>query len=113
MLEWIRFGFVAAFFAAGLIVLFIAIFGTFRLPYSLNRLHSAAMCDTLVLILFVIGCVLASGLHVVSFKFIFALIMLWCTSPIVSHILVRTRYLTDEHLGEHLDLHIHDEKEDA
>ena len=48
--------------------------------------------------------VLASGINVVSFKFVFVLVMLWCTSPVVSHILLKTRYLTDDHLGEHCEL---------
>lgn len=104
MLEWIRFGLVAACFVSGLVVLFISIFGTYRLSYSLNRMHAAAMCDTLVLMLFITGCVLASGINVVSFKFVFILVMLWCTSPVVSHILLKTRYLTDDHLGEHCEL---------
>ena len=62
MLEWIRFGLVALFFAAGLIVLFISIFGTYRFKFSLNRMHSAAMCDTLVLMLFITGLIIASGI---------------------------------------------------
>lgn len=109
MLEWIRFGLVAACFAAGLTVLFISLFGTYRLTYSLNRMHAAAMCDTLVLMLFITGCVLASGINVVSFKFVLVLIMLWCTSPVVSHILVKTRYLTDDHLQKHCELRLETE----
>ena len=109
MLEWIRFGLVAVCFAAGLVTLFVSILGTFRLSYSLNRIHAAAMCDTLVLILFIVGCVLASGVNVVSFKFIFILLMLWCTSPVASHILMKTRYMTDEHLSEHCEICTNDD----
>ena len=112
MLEWIRFGLVAACFAAGLVTLFISLFGTFRLSYSLNRMHAAAMCDTLVLMLFTTGCVLACGINVVSFKFVFILLMLWCTSPVVSHILMKTRYLTDEHLSDHCDVRIDDSQKE-
>ena len=104
MLEWIRFGLVAVCLAAGLFVLFSALVGTFRLSYSLNRMHAAAMVDTLVLLLFTLGCVFAKGFSVTSFKFLLVLLMLWCTSPVVSHILVKTRYLTDEHLPEHCDV---------
>ena len=113
MLEWIRFGLVATCFAAGLTVLFIALFGTFRMSYSLNRIHAAAMVDTLVLMLIVLGCVVAAGWQLVSFKFILVLAMLWCTSPVVSHILVKTRYLTDEHLSEHCDIIDEVQKEDS
>ncbi len=104
MLEWIRFGLVTACFAGGLFVLFTALFGTFRLSYSLNRMHAAAMVDTLALLLFVVGAAVAGGLQLISVKFLFILLMLWCTSPVVSHILVKTRYLTDEHLPDHCDI---------
>lgn len=108
MLEWIRFGIVATLFAAGLIVLFISIFGTFRFDYSLNRMHSSAMCDTLVLMLFIAACVIASGVNVVSGKFFLLLLIMWCTSPVVSHIFVKTKYLTDEALCEHCEVRIDD-----
>lgn len=109
MLEWLRFGLVAALFAAGLIVLFISIFGTFRFDFSLNRMHSSAMCDTLVLMLFIVACVIASGVNVVSGKFILLLVIMWFTSPVVSHVFVKTKFLTDENLCEHCEIHIDDE----
>ncbi len=104
MIEWIRFGLTALLFGAGLIVLFISLFGTFRLKYSLNRMHSAAMCDTLVLLLCIGACVIASGFHVVSVKFLLIVFIIWCTSPVTSHVFVKAKYLTDENLSEHCDI---------
>lgn len=112
MLEWIRFSLVALFFAAGLIVLFISIFGTFRFDYSLNRMHSAAMCDTLVLMLFITGLIIASGINLISLKFLFIVIIQWCASPVVSHVFVKTKLLTDKNIGEHCEMRIDDEKEE-
>lgn len=112
MLEWIRFGIVAALFAAGIIVLFISIFGTFRLKYSLNRMHSAAMCDSLVLMLFIAGLVIASGINVISLKILFIVFVQWCASPLVAHIFVKTKYLTDKHLSDYCQVCFDDEKED-
>lgn len=108
MLEWIRFGITAALFAAGIIVLFISIFGTYRFDYSLNRMHSSAMCDTLVLMLFTVACIIASGFNVVSVKFLMILLVMWFTSPVVSHVFVKTKYLTDKNIGEHCDIHTDD-----
>lgn len=108
MLEWLRFGLVASLFATGLIVLFISIFGTYRFDFSLNRMHSSAMCDTLVLMLFVAACVIASGINVISAKFLLLLMVMWITSPVVSHVFVKTKYLTDENLWEHCEIHIDD-----
>ena len=110
MLEWIRFALVALFFAAGLIVLFISIFGTFRFNYSLNRMHSAAMCDTLILMLFITGLIIASGIDLISIKFLLILIVQWCTSPLVSHVFVKTKLLTDKNICEHCEIKIDDEK---
>lgn len=108
MLEWLRFGIVAALFAAGLIVLFVSIFGTYRFDFSLNRMHSSAMCDTLVLMFFIAACVIASGINVISAKFILLLLIMWITSPVASHVFVKTKYLTDENLCEHCEIHIDD-----
>ena len=108
MLEWIRFALVALFFAAGLIVLFISIFGTFRFNYSLNRMHSAAMCDTLILMLFITGLIIASGIDLLSIKFVLILIVQWCTSPVVSHIFVKTKLLTDKNICDNCEMRLDD-----
>lgn len=104
MLEWVRFGIVAFCFGAGLICLFISLFGTFKISYSLNRLHAAAMCDTLVLMLFITGCIVASGINIVSVKFLLIVAIQWCTSPLVAHIFVKAKYLTDENLYLYCDI---------
>lgn len=112
MLEWIRFALVALFFAAGIIVLFISIFGTFRFDYSLNRMHSAAMCDTLILMLFITGLIIASGINIISLKFLFIVIIQWCTSPVVSHIFVKTKLFTDKNISDHCEMRLDNEKEE-
>ena len=112
MLEWIRFALVALFFAAGIIVLFISIFGTFRFKYSLNRMHAAAMCDTLILMLFITGLIIASGINLISLKFLFIVIIQWCTSPVVSHIFVKTKLLTDKNISDHCEMRLDNEKEE-
>lgn len=111
MLEWFRFALVALFFATGLIVLFISIFGTYRFDYSVNRMHSAAICDTLVLMLFITGLIIASGINIVSLKFLLIVIIQWCTSPVVSHIFVKTKLLTDKNMSDHCEICTDDEKE--
>ena len=104
MIEWIRFGLTAIFLGAGVITLFISVFGTFRLDYALNRLHSSAITDTLVLMLFIIGCVIASGVNIISAKLIIVLFIQWCTSPLVSHMFVKSKIRTDEKLKLHCKL---------
>lgn len=104
MLEWLRFGLVAALFAAGLITLFISVFGVFRLDYALNRLHSSAITDTLVLMFFISGCIVASGISIISAKLVIILIIQWCTSPLVAHMFVKAKLRTDDKLRLHCKL---------
>ena len=103
-LEWIRFGAVALFFAVGIAVLFLSVFGTYRLRFALNRLHSAAMTDTLVLILFVLALMTAEGFSFTSLKFMMAIALQWCTSPLASHMMAKFEYLTDDRLFERCTL---------
>ena len=112
MLEWIRFGLCAFFFGAGLITLFISIFGVYRMEYSLNRLHAAAITDTLVLMLFLSGCIVASGISIISAKLVIVLVLQWCTSPLVSHMFVKAKLRTDERLCLHCRLPEEEEKEE-
>ena len=102
--EWIRFGFVALFFAVGLVILYISIFGTYRLRFALNRIHSAAMTDTLVFILFVLALVIAEGFSFTSLKFLMALGLQWCTSPLASHMMAKLELYTNDNLHEHCAL---------
>lgn len=111
MLEWLRFGLTAFFFLAGLITLFISIFGVYRMDYSLNRLHAAAITDTLTLMLFISGCIVASGVSITSAKLIIVLLLQWCTSPLVSHMFVKAKLRTDEKLSLHCSLPEEENKE--
>lgn len=115
MLAWIQFAVVAVLFIAGLITLFVAIFGTFHFDFALNRIHSAGMVDTLALLLFIVGCMICAGLSVTSAKFFLILLVQWFTSPLVSHLLVKAEYLTFDNLRGHCELPEEDDhkEEDA
>ena len=54
-MEWVRFIFVALLFISALVLAVIAVFGTYKFKFVLNRMHAAAMCDTLVLMLALLG----------------------------------------------------------
>ncbi len=111
MLEWIRFIFVCLLFAAGIVLLYISIFGTYRFKPSLCRIHAAAMCDTLVLLCFIAACIISAGFNVVAVKFLILLLVQWCTSPLVSHVFVKTEYLTEEIYSEENIIKIEADKE--
>ena len=103
-LEWLRFILVALCMLGGLFTMIVAILGLYRFDFALNRIHSAAMGDTLSLFLFVLGLVIAVGWNVVALKLVLVLVLQWLTSPLASHMLAQFEYHADEHLAEHIDL---------
>lgn len=103
-LEWLRFILVALCMLGGMFTMIVAILGLYRFDYALNRIHSAAMGDTLSLFLFVLGLVIAVGWNVVALKLVLVLVLQWLTSPLASHMLAQFEYHADEHLEDHIDL---------
>lgn len=89
MLDWIRFSLGALMMTGGLFVLFTAVLGLFRFRYALNRIHAAALVDTLGILLMVGGLILCSGFTLVSLKLAIVIVFLWCTSPVASHMLAK------------------------
>ena len=103
-LEWLRFALVALCMAAGIFILVSALIGLFRFDYALNRIHAAAMSDTLSLLLFVLGLVIAVGWDVVALKLVVVLLLQWLTSPLSSHMLAQFEYRADSDVEHHIDL---------
>ena len=104
--EWIRFGLCAAFLLAGLFIMVVSIIGLFRFDFALNRIHAAALGDTLSLLLFTIGILIAVGFHAVAWKLVLVLVLVlqWLTSPLSSHMLSMFEYRADENLSAHMDM---------
>ena len=98
--EWIRFSLCAAFLLAGLFIMVVSIIGLYRFDFALQRIHAAALGDTLSLLLFTIGILIAVGFHAVAWKLVLVLVLQWLTS----HMLSMFEYRADENLGQHLDL---------
>lgn len=101
---WIRFGLVALFLLSGLFTLFVSLLGLFRFDFALNRIHAAAMADTLSMLLFFVGVMIAIGPDAVVWKLLLVLVLQWCTSPLSSHMLSQFEYRVDENLSDHVDL---------
>ncbi|MCR5233597.1 MAG: monovalent cation/H(+) antiporter subunit G [Lachnospiraceae bacterium] len=95
-MEWVRFT------AAAVLLLFatamecIAVFGVYKFKFVMNRMHSAAIGDTLALLLGAAGLMLLKGSRWYSFKLGLIVIMLWMTSAISSHVIMRMEYSIDE-----------------
>ena len=101
--DWIRFGLCAVFMLAGLFIMVVSIIGLYRFDFALNRIHAAALADTLSLLLFTVGILIAVGLHAVAWKLALVVVQ-WLTSPLSSHMLSMFEYRADFNLADHVDL---------
>ncbi|MBD5457317.1 MAG: monovalent cation/H(+) antiporter subunit G [Lachnospiraceae bacterium] len=101
VIEWIRFLFGALLILCGLLIFLIEMIGVFRFKYVLNRMHAAAMGDTLGIACSLIGLMIISGLNFTSLKLFCVIVFLWFSSPTSSHLIARLEVATDEKRSEH------------
>ena len=104
ILEWIRFIAGVALLLIGLIIFVLQLLGVYKFKYVLNRMHAAAMGDTLGISVSLIGMILLSGWNVTSLKMTLIIAFLWMASPVSSHLIARLEVVTNEHLEENCEL---------
>ena len=76
-----------ALFLFGLFVFFSAVLGLFRFEYVLNRMHAAAVWDSLGIFCVLIGLVFLHGWSLPAAKTLLIFVFLWLTSPVASHLI--------------------------
>ncbi len=104
ILDWIRFVAGVALLLAGLGIFVVQLFGVFKFKYVLNRMHAAALGDTLGIGVSLTGLILLSGFNVTSLKIALILVFLWMASPVSSHLISRLEVVTNEQLEAHCEL---------
>jgi len=104
ILEWIRFVAGVGLLLTGLAIFALQIFGVFKFKYVLNRMHAAAMGDTLGIGISLTGLILLSGFSFTSLKLALVIVFLWLASPVSSHLISRLEVVTNEHLAEECEL---------
>lgn len=100
-IEWIRFLAGAALLLVGMAIFIIEMIGVFRFRYVLNRMHAAAMGDTLGLGSCLLGLIVMNGLNFTSLKLFLVIVFLWLSSPVSSHLIARLEVTTDEEKDKH------------
>lgn len=98
LLEWLQFIIGVVFLLAGLGVFAVQVFGVFKFDYVLNRMHAAAMGDTLGIGLSMVGLIILSGWNFASLKMALIIVFLWNASPVSSHLIARLEAMTNPHL---------------
>lgn len=101
VIEWIRFLIGAAFLLFGLGIFAIEMIGIFRFKYVLNRMHAAAMGDTLGIGFSLVGLMIMSGWSFTTLKLFLVVVFLWFSSPVSSHLIARLEVATDEEREKH------------
>jgi len=84
-----------AFISFGLLAVCVSALGLFRYRYVLNRMHAAALTDTLGVLGVMIGLMLLFGWDVVTLKLFITVVFLWLASPVVTHLIAKMELLTD------------------
>ena len=87
--EWIRFILGVGLLVVGAVAFVLEVLGVFRFQYVLNRMHAAAMGDTLGIGASLAGLMILFGFRFVTLKLALVIIFLWCASPVSSHLISR------------------------
>lgn len=103
VLEWLRFIIGAGLIVFALFIFIVEMIGVFRFKYVLNRMHAAAMGDTLGIGMALLGLIIISGLNFTSLKLMVIIVFLWFSSPVSSHLITRLEVTTDEKPEEHYE----------
>jgi multicomponent Na+:H+ antiporter subunit G len=84
----------------GLCCLVSGVVGVFRFKYALNRLHAAAILDTVGILLMLLGVIVAVGFDVTSLKLLVVIGLLWLTSPVSGHLIGRMEITINDELDQ-------------
>ncbi len=103
--EWIRLIAGCLFILIGMVIFFTELFGVFHFKYVLNRMHAAAMGDTLGISACLIGLMIFSGLNFTTLKMFLVIVFLWFASPVSSHVLSRLEAATNDNLSAHCEIY--------
>ncbi len=100
MLDMLRFCLAAILVGTGLFCLVSAVVGVYRFKYALSRIHSAALIDTVGILLMLLGVIVASGFTVASAKMLVIIAFLWLTSPVSGHLIGRMEVAINDDLDK-------------
>ena len=100
MIDVIRFIACAILTVTGLCCLVSGVVGVYRFKYALNRLHAAAILDTVGILLMLLGVAVATGFNLTSIKLLVVVGFLWLTSPVCGHLIGRMEITINDHLDK-------------
>ena len=105
-MEWIRFALTAVLVLSGLVFCGIGVYGLFKFKYAANRMHAAAIVDTLGISLCMLGFAVSAPDLFSGLKIVLVIVFWWLSSPVASHLLCRLEIATDEQRDEYMHVHM-------
>ncbi len=87
MLEWIRFALTALLLLSSAVIFVSEVLGVCRFGYALNRMHAAAMGDTLGLLFAAAALCISAPEISVACKLAVLIVFMWMASPVSSHLI--------------------------
>lgn len=102
MSDTLRFILSAFLTAFGVVSIALSVLGVFKFRFVMNRMHCAAITDTMGLAGILLGLIIASGSMEYIPKLLLILVLYWVGSPIASHMVGRMEINTDKSAGEHM-----------
>ena len=105
MNEWILFALTTAFVLVGLVFCCIGVFGLFKFKYAGNRMHAAAVVDTMGISMCMLGFAISAPDLFSGLKILLVIVFWWLSSPVASHLLCRLEITTDEQRDEYMTVH--------
>jgi len=112
LIDWAQFICGTGLLLTGLGFFVIQLIGVFKFKYVLNRMHAAAMGDTLGLGASLLGLIILSGFNFTSLKMALIIAFLWMASPVSSHLIARLEVTTNEHVDKFCELPNEEKEED-
>ena len=98
--EWFRFILGTLVLLTGVSIFLLEVFGLYRFHFVLDRMHAAAMGDTLGIGVSLLGLIIFSGFNFTSLKMLLVVVFLWFASPVSSHLIAKLEVVTDEDLEQ-------------
>ena len=104
MIGWIRLLLTAGLLLSGVGVMCVGVYGVFRFHYAANRMHSAALNDTLGTGLCLLGLAISAPDVFTAAKLLLVAVFLWLGSPVSSHLLCRLEVETNEQREQYMSV---------
>lgn len=103
LINYIQFILGVGLLLVGLSIFAIELIGVFKFKYILNRMHAAAMGDTIGIGMSLLGLIILCGFNYTSLKMALIIVFLWQASPVSSHLISRLEVTTNEEIDKFCD----------